>query len=53
MLPATGSPSPSDSVEFEIKDNEPVVKHTTKGKVGWTPIRVTKLFSTEGIVWTT
>ena len=38
----------ADSVEFEIKDDEPVVKHTTRGKVGWTPIRVTNHFSTEG-----
>jgi hypothetical protein len=27
----------ADSVEFEVKDEEPVVKHTIKGKVGWTP----------------
>ena len=38
----------ADSVEFEIKDDEPVVKPTTKGMVGWTPIRVTNCFSTEG-----
>ena len=25
----------ADSVEFEVKDEEPVVKHTIKGKVGW------------------
>ena len=38
----------ADSVEFEVKDEEPVVKHTIKGKVGWTPIRVTNRYSTEG-----
>ena len=38
----------ADSVEFDIKDDEPVVKHTTTGKVGWTPIQVTNHFSVEG-----
>ena len=39
--------SDADSVEFEIKNDELVVKHTTRGKVGWTPIRVTNHFSAE------
>ena len=31
----------ADSVKFKVKDEEPVVKHIIKGKVGWAPIRVT------------
>ena len=38
----------ADSVKFKVKDEEPVVKHTIKGKVGWAPIRVAKHYSTEG-----
>ena len=39
----------ADSIEFEIREDEPVVKHTTRGKVGWTPIRVRNNLSTTGV----
>ena len=39
----------ADSIEFEIREDEPVVKHTTRGKVSWTPIRVRNNLSTTGV----
>ena len=45
----------ADSVEFEINDDGPVVKHTTRGKVGWTPNSIRTAFLLRGriTVWTT
>ena len=38
----------ADVVEFDFKDDEPAVKYTTGGKVGWTPISLKNRFSSEG-----
>ena len=37
----------ADVVEFDFKDDEPAVKYTTGGKVGWTPISLKNRFSSE------
>ena len=28
----------AEAIEFDIKNDEPSVKHTTDGQTGWTPI---------------
>ena len=38
----------AETVEFEIRDEEPGVKYTTDGRAGWTPISIRNCFSTRG-----
>ena len=37
----------AETVEFEIRDEEPGVKYTTDGRAGWTPISIRNRFSTK------
>ena len=38
----------AETVEFEIRNEEPGVKYTTDGRAGWTPISIRNHFSTRG-----
>ena len=37
----------AETVEFEIKDEEPGVKYVTDGRAGWTPVNIRNRFTTK------